>query len=319
MKDCILVTGANGQIGTELAAALTSAFPESEVIGLDIRRPVGHTPYTFVEADITDRFSLARLFNKYRPSQVYHLAAILSAAGEKVPRQTWDLNMQGLLNVLQLCVETKTAQLFWPSSIAVFGHGSPRLNTPQETVMDPATVYGITKLAGERWCAYYHKHYHLDVRSLRYPGIISWETRPGGGTTDYAVEMYIAALRQGSYTCYLTPGSTLPMIYMEDAIRATLELMTAPAGRITVRSSYNLAGTSFSPQEEAESIRQHRSDFVLEHLSNDPRQAIADSWPESIDDSTAREDWGWAPRYYLDAITTDMMQKLQDHPELISS
>ncbi|MDQ7949886.1 MAG: NAD-dependent epimerase/dehydratase family protein, partial [Pedobacter sp.] len=244
-------------------------------------------------------------------TQVYLLAALLSATGEQNPKLAWDLNMNGLLNVLDLALAFKTAKVYWPSSIAAFGPNSPKDQTPQFCTMDPNTVYGISKLAGERWCEYYYQKYNLDVRSIRYPGLISWKAAPGGGTTDYAIHIFHDALKKGSYASFLSAETELPMMYMEDAIRGTIELMDAPADQIQIRSSYNFAGVSFTPDVLAAEIRKHIPQFKLTYSEHDPRQAIADSWPRSIDDSQARTDWNWKPGFDLAKMTEDMLSNLK--------
>jgi len=314
MSEKILVIGANGQIGTELVITLRSLYTAEQVIASDINNPAyairNGGPFEF--ANVLDKESLHHLFQKHQPTQVYLLAAILSATGEQKPRAAWDLNMNGLLHVLDLAVEFKTAKVFWPSSIAVFGPNSPKQNTPQFSVMDPNTVYGFSKLAGERWCEYYHAKYGLDVRSLRYPGIISWKAAPGGGTTDYAIHIFHEALKNGKYQSFLSAHTALPMMYMDDAIRATIALMDAPASRLTIRSSYNLAGISFTPEQLAAEVKTHLPHFDISYSDNDPRQAIADSWPQSIDDSQAHHDWDWQPQYNLQSLTADMLKNLKN-------
>lgn len=313
MKETVLVLGSNGQIGTELVTTLRSIYSDDAVIACDIRRPdydiKNAGPFEFV--NVLEKDTLNNLFKKYKPTQVYLLAALLSATGEQNPKLAWDLNMNGLLNVLDLAIEYKTAKVYWPSSIAVFGPNSPRVNTPQYCIMDPNTVYGISKLAGERWCEYYHHKYGLDVRSIRYPGLISWKAAPGGGTTDYAVHIFHDALKKGSYESFLNAQSELPMLYMDDAIRGTIALMDAPAEQLRIRSSYNLAGLSFTPEVLAEEIRKHIPDFVLTYKENDPRQEIANSWPQSIEDDYAHIDWNWKPQYDLSAMTIDMFKNLK--------
>lgn len=319
MSECIIVTGANGQIGTELVEQLRLIYGASSVLALDIR-PSGKVPTgPFIQSDITDLENLQEIFSQHKPTQVYHLAAILSAVGEQNPKKAWDLNMGGLLNILDCCVEYKVKKVFWPSSIAVFGPSSPRVLSPQHTIMDPTTVYGISKLAGERWCEYYYRQFGLDVRSIRYPGIISWKTVPGGGTTDYAIHMYREAVMGKSYSCYLGPKTKLPMIYMDDAIRATLEIMNAPATSIHIRSSYNVAGVSFTPDEEVRSIMKEISGFTSTYIPSDSRQHIADSWPDSIDDSQATNDWGWRREFDLKKMTAAMLKQLAANPELITT
>lgn len=313
MEESIIIIGSNGQIGTELAIALRGIYGKQSVITADINRPliVNEDEY-FELIDVLDNQSLQNLFKKHKPTQIYLLAAMLSATGEKFPRQAWDLNMNGLLNVLDLSVEFGVKKLFWPSSIAVFGPNSPKLNTPQYTVMDPNTIYGISKQAGERYCEYYYNRYGLDVRSIRYPGLISWKAAPGGGTTDYAIHIYHEALKNGHYSCFLSANTALPMLYMDDAIRGTIQLMDAPAEQIKIRSSYNLTGISFTPAELAQAIIKHIPDFAIDYEEGDSRQAIADSWPSSIDDSEARKDWGWQPKFDLEAIVNEMITNLKN-------
>ncbi len=311
MNERIIILGSNGQIGTELAIALRLKYGENAVITSDIREPVhNHQEKLFEIVDVMKRKQVNRMFEKYQPTQVYLLAAMLSATGEKYPRQAWDLNMEGLLNVMDAALEYRVNKIFWPSSIAVFGPNSPKNDTPQYTVMDPNTVYGISKLAGERLIEYYHHRYGLDIRSIRYPGIISWKAAPGGGTTDYAIHIFHEALKNSHYESFLSAETMLPMVYMEDAIRGTLELMDAPAESLTIKSSYNLTGVSFTPNSLAEEIRKQIPGFSISYAEHDPRQAIADSWPKSIDDSYARKDWGWQPKYDLATITNDMIDNL---------
>jgi nucleoside-diphosphate-sugar epimerase len=306
----ILIIGANGQIGTELAVALAERHGEAAVVTSDLA-PQGKVPGLAHEAlDCTEIGALTQIVERHGITQVYHLAAALSARGEKHPMWAWDLNMKGLLNVLEVARSHKLERIFWPSSIAAFGPGTPQERTPQKTVMDPSTVYGISKLAGEGWCAWYHRHHGVDVRSLRYPGLISWKTPPGGGTTDYAVEIFHAALKDGRYTCFLQEDQALPMMYMDDAIRATLELMDAPAERVRDRHAYNLAGISFTPRQIAAEIRRRIPGFTMDCVP-DFRQAIAASWPRSIDDREAREHWGWQPRYDLGAMVDTMLDNLR--------
>lgn len=313
MTEKILVIGANGQIGTELVMALRGIHGAENVIASDINDPTyairNSGPFEIV--NVLDKHNLHHIFDKHRPTQVYLLAAILSAVGEKKPKMAWDLNMTGLIHVLDFAVEFKTAKVFWPSSIAVFGPHSPQYNTPQYCVMDPNTVYGFSKLAGERWCEYYFEKYGVDVRSIRYPGLIGWKASPGGGTTDYAVHIFHEALKNGKYESFLSAETALPMMYMEDAIRATISLMDAPAEQIKIRSSYNLAGISFTPTQLAEEIKKHIPAFEISYTDIDPRQAIADSWPKSIDDSSAQQDWGWKLEYDLPKMTADMLDNLK--------
>jgi nucleoside-diphosphate-sugar epimerase len=306
----ILLIGANGQIGTELATALAARHGAHAVVTSDVV-PQGRVPGLAHEMlDVTDAAALAAVVARHRVTQVYHLAAALSASGEKHPQWAWDLNMRGLLNVLELARTAQLERVFWPSSIAAFGPSTPADATPQTTVMDPTTVYGISKLAGERWCAWYHARHGVDVRSLRYPGLISWKTPPGGGTTDYAVEIFHAALRERRYTCFLQEDQALPMMYMDDALRATIELMEAPAPSIRERGSYNLAGVSFTPAQIASAIARRVPGFTM-RCEPDFRQAIAASWPRSIDDSAARRDWGWTPRFDLEAMVDEMLGHLR--------
>jgi len=306
----ILIVGANGQIGTELAQALAQRHGDANVITSDLA-PEGRVPQlTHEMLDVTDAAALAEVVKRHHITQIYLLAAALSATGEKHPMWAWDLNMKGLLNVLELARTQKLDRIFWPSSIAAFGPTTPKHHTPQDTVMDPSTVYGISKQAGERWCAWYHAKHGVDVRSLRYPGLISYKTPPGGGTTDYAVDIFYGALKSGSYSCFLEQDQGLPMMYMPDAIRATLELMEAPAESIRERGSYNLAGCSFTPAEIADAIRAHIPAFEISYAP-DFRQHIAASWPQSIDDSVAARDWGWKPEFDLNAMVADMLKNLK--------
>jgi nucleoside-diphosphate-sugar epimerase len=304
-----LVTGAGGQLGSELTQGLRDHYSNATVIATDLREPVGYSG-DFEHLDVTDRAALHRLLARYRVTQLYHLAAMLSAKGEQNPEAAWRLNMDGLIYILEAAVEFKIERVYWPSSIAVFGPMTPRDNTPQHTVTDPTTIYGISKICGERWCAWYHARYGVDVRSLRYPGLIGYKSQPGGGTTDYAVDIYFSAVKERRYTCFLKEDTRLPMMYMDDAIRATLELMEAEPDRITIRSSYNIAGMSVTPGEIADCIRQHMPEFEIQYKP-DYRQAIADTWPRSIDDSVAKNDWGWQPSYGLEEVTADMLQRLR--------
>ena len=305
----ILIIGANGQIGTELAQSLALRHGQANIISSDLA-PQGRLPeLTHEMLDVTDAAALATVVKRHGIRQIFHLAAALSATGEQHPMWAWDLNMKGLLNVLELARVAKLERVFWPSSIAAFGPSTPALDTPQTCAMDPSTVYGISKLAGERWCAWYHAKHGVDVRSLRYPGLISYKTAPGGGTTDYAVEIFHAALKHGRYRCFLEAGQALPMMYMPDALRATLELMEAPAEKIRQRGSYNLAGISFNPAEIAAAIAERIPGFEISYAP-DFRQEIAASWPQRIDDSVARADWGWRPQYDLRAMVAEMLQQL---------
>ncbi|WP_395617340.1 NAD-dependent epimerase/dehydratase family protein [Aquirufa sp.] len=307
----LLVIGAGGQLGSELTKALVNTHGSDAVIATDFQESVkSKFAYCrFKTLDVLDKDAIANLIQEEKITQVYHLAAILSANGEKNPVQAWDINMQGLLNVLDLAKEMKLDKVFWPSSIAVFGPNSPKSNTPQDAFKNPTTVYGISKLAGEHWCEYYFNTYGVDVRSLRFPGLIGYKSLPGGGTTDYAVDIYYKAVNKEPFTCFLKEDTALPMMYMEDAVQATLQLMAAPASNIQIRTSYNLAGMSFSPKEIAESIRSHYPEFSLTYAP-DFRQKIADSWPSSINDDCARNDWGWKALYDLPKMTTEILTKL---------
>lgn len=310
-REKILVTGACGQIGTELVSALREKYGNAHIIASDrflvtdelIRNGL------YIKVDVMNPVMLERVVNHGGVTQIYHLAAVLSANGEKDPRKAWDLNMQSLLNVLEAARKRKNCRVFWPSSIAVFGKQSFKAFCSQHSVTDPSTVYGISKCAGEYWCQYYFEKYGLDVRSLRYPGLISYQTKPGGVTTDYAVEIFYEAIRSGSYQCFLKENTTLPMMYMPDAIRATLQLMEAPLENIRIRTAYNLSGFSFSPKQLAEEIRVHLPDFQVSYFP-DFRQLIADSWPSSIDDHHARKDWGWCEAYNLKTMTEEMVNKI---------
>ncbi|MEJ1961277.1 MAG: NAD-dependent epimerase/dehydratase family protein [Gammaproteobacteria bacterium] len=305
----ILIVGANGQIGTELSAALAARHGESSIITSDIA-PRGNVPgLQHVALDITDAGALASVVTRFGITQIYQLAAALSATGEARPAWAWELNMKGLLNVLELARERKLERVFWPSSIAAFGPTTPQDHTPQQTVMEPSTVYGISKLAGEGWCRWYHAQHGVDVRSVRYPGLISWKTPPGGGTTDYAIEIFRAALDEGRYTCYLQPDQALPMMYMPDALRATIDLMEAPAERIRERGSYNLTAMSFTPAQLGAEIARHIPGFTLDYAP-DYRQEIARTWPRSVNDESARQDWGWSPQFDMPAMVKDMLRNL---------
>ncbi|MDB5191022.1 MAG: NAD-dependent epimerase/dehydratase [Segetibacter sp.] len=308
----ILVVGACGQIGVELTLQLRKIHGDGNIIASDLREehPLLKGTGPYVSLDIMNKETFHVLVLRYNITQVYLLAAILSATGEKNPTLAWHINMQSLLNVLDVAKEEGLKKIYWPSSIAVFGPSSPKENTPQHTTIEPTTVYGISKFAGERWCEYYNTRYGLDVRSLRYPGLISYKSQPGGGTTDYAIEIFHDAKNKGKYTSFLNADTYLPMMYMPDAIRATIELMEADASKISVRSSYNLGGMSFSPKDIADEIRKHIPSFEIDYTV-DSRQAIADSWPRSIDDSKAKEDWGWKPEYDLERMTKDMLENLK--------
>jgi len=310
-KEKILVIGASGQIGVELTLALRKIYGGANVVASDLREEnellKGSGPY--VSLDVMNKEMLHVQIIRQNITQVYLLAAILSATGEKNPPLAWHLNMQSLLNVLDIAKEENLTKVYWPSSIAVFGPTSPKIDCPQYTIIEPTTVYGISKYAGEFWCNYFHQRYGVDVRSLRYPGLISYKSSPGGGTTDYAVEIFHAAKEKQKYTSFLSEDTHLPMMYMPDAIRATIELMEAPSEKIKVRTSYNLSGMSFSPVEIGNEIRKHIPAFHLD-FNPDYRQQIADSWPKSIDDSHAREDWGWKPEFDLTKMTADMLMNL---------
>lgn len=311
IKEKILVIGASGQIGVELTLALRKIYGNAHVVASDLREEnellKGSGPY--VSMDVMNKEMLHVQVIRQNITQIYLLAAILSATGEKNPNLAWSLNMQSLLNVLDIAKEEKIHKVYWPSSIAVFGPTSPKQLCPQQTIIEPITVYGISKYAGEFWCNYYHQRWGLDVRSIRYPGLISYKSAPGGGTTDYAVEIFHEALEEKKYECFLQEDTYLPMMYMPDAIKATIELMEAPAEKIKIRTSYNIAAMSFSPKEIAAEIKKHLAEFSITYKS-DYRQQIADSWPQSIDDSVARNDWGWKEDYDLSAMTKDMLENL---------
>lgn len=307
----ILIIGACGQIGTELTHKLRSIYGVENVIASDIRKlntdVVNSGPFEVVNA--LDYNQIQHLIEQYQIDEVYLMAALLSATAEKNPAFAWDLNMNSLFHVLNLAKAGKIKKIFWPSSIAVFGPTTPKDNTPQYTIAEPSTVYGISKQAGERWCEYYNHIFGVDVRSIRYPGLISWTTPPGGGTTDYAVDIYHKALEDGKYECFLSEKTALPMMYMDDAIRATIEIMQAPAEKIKIRSSYNLSAISFTPEEIAAEIKKHIPNFTISYKP-DFRQQIADSWPASIDDSAARQDWGWKHDFDLAEMTNVMLENL---------
>jgi len=312
VKEKILVIGASGQIGVELTMALRKIYGNANVIASDLREqnPLLEGTGPYVSLDVMNKEMLHVQVIRQNITQIYLLAAILSATGEKNPGLAWNLNMQGLLNVLDIAREEKLHKVYWPSSIAVFGPTSPRKQCPQQTIIEPTTVYGISKYAGEFWCHYFHQRFGVDVRSIRYPGLISYKSAPGGGTTDYAVEIFHEALEENKYECFLKEDTFLPMMYMPDAIRATIELMEAPASKINIRTSYNVAGMSFSPREIAAAIARHVDGFSITYKP-DYRQAIADSWPQSIDDSVARGDWGWKEEYNLETMTSDMLKHLR--------
>jgi len=310
----ILVIGSCGQLGTELVEALRGIYGDSNVIASDVK--VSDNPVfeagPFETLDILDEKSFREIIEKYKPTQVYHLAALLSATAEKFPEFGWELNMDGLFNVLNAARDMGIIKrVYWPSSIAAFGPNTPRFNTPQFGPMDPTTVYGISKLSGELYAQYYYNRWGVDTRSLRYPGLIGYKSAPGGGTTDYAVSIYHDALQTKTHECFLKEGTVLPMLYMPDALKATLDIMHAPAEQIKIRSSYNLAAMSFGPEEIAAAIQKYIPDFTITYKI-DSRQQIAESWPAVIDDSRAREDWGWKPNYDLDKMTVDMLENLKN-------
>ena len=312
-QERILVIGASGQLGVELTSALQGIYGVENVIASDVRSPREQRQEElgiFEKLDVLNQGNLGEILDKYRITQVYLLAAMLSATGEKHPKHAWQLNMQGLLNILDAAIEKGLKKIYWPSSIAVFGPTTPKQDTPQHCAMEPTTVYGISKQAGEGWCQYYYQRYGVDVRSLRYPGLIGYKSMPGGGTTDYAVDIYHKALFGAKYECFLSENTYLPMMYMDDAIQATLQLMHADADKVKVRTSYNLSGMSFSPKEIAAAIQKHIPHFAISYKP-DFRQAIADSWPDSIDDSAARQDWGWQPAFDLDKMTQVMLENIK--------
>ena len=311
MSTKILIIGACGQIGTELTQKLRKLYGTENVIASDIRKlnndVVKSGPFEVVNA--LDFNQIEHIIEQHQIDEVYLMAALLSATAEKNPAFAWDLNMNSLFHVLNLAKAKKIKKIFWPSSIAVFGPTTPKEQTPQYTIMEPSTVYGISKQSGERWCEYYHNVFGVDVRSIRYPGLISWSTPPGGGTTDYAVDIYYKALEDKKYECFLSSETKMPMMYMDDAINATIKIMQAPAEQIKIRSSYNLAAMSFTPTVIAAEIKKHIPEFTITY-EPDFRQKIADSWPASIDDSQAREDWGWKHQFDLENMTVDMLEHL---------
>jgi nucleoside-diphosphate-sugar epimerase len=311
----ILVIGSSGQIGIDLVLELRRLHGISNVIATDIKEacPALIKDGPFYQLDVLDSSKLIALIEKENVSQVYLLAALLSAVAEQKPLSAWNLNMEGLLNILELGKQGKIERIFWPSSIAVFGSNSPKKETPQHTIMEPSTVYGISKLAGERWCEYYHQKYGVDVRSIRYPGLLSYKSKPGGGTTDYAIEIFEKAVRTEPFECFLSENTALPMMYMDDAIRATIEIMKAPADKIKIRSSYNVSGISFTPRELENAIKKQYDDLKVVYKP-DFRQQIADSWPDSIDDSEAQKDWNWDKNYSLEKIINKMLEGLSIQP-----
>ena len=318
-KETALVLGAAGQIGTDLVLRLRENLGGSQVVATDVREQNGAVAQDgpFHVVDVMDGKSVAELIDKYKVTQVYHLAALLSATAEKNPMFAWKLNMEGLFNVLDIAKANNSIKIFWPSSIAVFGPTTPRDRTPQNTVMEPSTVYGISKQAGERWCEYYFNKYQVDVRSIRYPGLISYKSAPGGGTTDYAVDIYHKALESGTYECFLSGDTVLPMMYMPDALDATLNLMNAESANVKIRSSYNVAGMSFDPAGIANEIKKHIPEFNITYKP-DFRQAIADSWPRSIDDTMARQQWGWKEKFDLSSMTSDMLLHLREQKKIFT-
>ncbi|MCB0735051.1 MAG: NAD-dependent epimerase/dehydratase family protein [Flavobacteriales bacterium] len=311
MSETILIIGSEGQVGTDLQYRLREIYGKNNVISSDIRpadpAKLDRGPYE--QLDVLDHSRIAELFSKHKPTVIYHLAAMLSATAEQHPKKGWELNMDGTFSIFDACLEHGVKRIFWPSSIAVFGPTTPRVNTPQHCVMDPGTIYGISKLAGERYCEYYFKRYGLDVRSVRYPGLIGWKALPGGGTTDYAVDIFHQALKTKAYTSFLKADAMLPMMYMDDAIKATINITEAPAEQVKLRSSYNIAGCSFDPQTIASAIAKRIDGFTIDYAP-DHRQKIAESWPQSIDDTVAREDWGWNPDFDLDKMVDEMLMRL---------
>lgn len=315
----ILITGASGQLGSELTSQLRSIYGKKNVVASDIKEPneeIADGPFEYI--DVLDKDKLAQVIAEYDINQVYHLAALLSAKAEQNISLGWKLNVDGLLNVLDLAKEHSLDKVFWPSSIAVFGPDAPKKKTGQHTSLNPTTVYGISKMAGEQWCAYYHQNFDVDVRSLRYPGLIGYKSLPGGGTTDYAVDIHYKALQHGNFECFLKKDSYLPMMYMDDAINATVKLMKADKSDINIRTSYNLAAISFSPAEIAEEIRKHVPDFKIEYVP-DYRQQIADSWPDSIDDNPARQQWGWQHQFGLEEMVEDILTNLSKQKDVAST
>jgi len=312
MSETILILGASGQIGGELTEKLRNIYGSNHVIASDIRNGndalMNSGPFEIIDA--TDKDGILAVVKKYKVTQIYLLAAMLSATGEQFPQKAWDLNMSSLLAVLDIAKEKHVHQVYWPSSIAAFGPTTPKNNTPQKTIMEPSTVYGISKISGEFWCNYYHEKFGVDVRSLRYPGIITWKSKPGGGTTDYAVDIFFKAIEEGAYECFLGENTRLPMMYMEDAVNATIKLMQADAKDIKVRTSYNLSAIDFTPKELATQIQQFLPNFKITYKP-DFRQQIADSWPQTIDDSEARKDWNWSHKFDLSSMANDIIKNLQ--------
>lgn len=311
MGNVILIIGANGQLGSVLTMALQDKYGDENVIASDIVNRKS-TRGKFETIDATDIDRIQNVVTKYGVTQIYHLAAILSAKGEMNPLRTWEINMKTLLNVLEVSRKNKIKKIFYPSSIAVFGGGAPQNDTPNNAYLDPSTVYGISKVDGENWAQYYHLKYGLDIRSIRYPGIVGYQSLPGGGTTDYAVDIYHKAILNEVFDCFLKEDTTLPMIYMDDAVRATIELMDAPVEKIKIRTSYNIAGVSFSPKDIASEIKKRIPNFKIE-FNPDFREDIAKNWPKTIDDSNARNDWGWQAKYNLSALTDTMLRELKNY------
>ncbi|HRE40094.1 MAG TPA: NAD-dependent epimerase/dehydratase family protein [Ignavibacteria bacterium] len=309
----ILVIGSSGQIGSELTLALRKVYGNNNVFATDIRESSKEITQSgpFHLLDVLDEKRLIHFVIRYKITQIYILAAVLSGNAEKLPLQAWDINMKSLLNILDLSREVGIKKVFWPSSIAVFGKTTPKVNTPQLTIMEPNTVYGISKLAGERWCEYYNYKYDMDIRSIRYPGLISYKTEAGGGTTDYAVEIFYDAIEKGSYDCFLKSDTKLPMMFMPDAIRGTVELMESEKSVLKIKSSYNLSGISFDPQQLSDEIKKFIPEFKISY-NPDFRQSIADTWPQSIDDSNARTDWGWKSDYDLNKMTSIMLEEIKN-------
>ena len=310
MSKKIMVTGALGQIGSELVAALRSIYGVENILSTDLKEYTEVNDPYYEKLDVNDNQRISDIIAENKIDTVYHLAAMLSATAEKIPMKAWDLNMNSLLHFLELAKENKISQLYWPSSIAIFGTDTPKNNTDQNALAIPATVYGISKRAGEFWCNYYHEKFGVDVRSIRYPGLISWKTLPGGGTTDYAVDIFYQAIQTGKYECFLSENTALPMMYMDDAIRATISLMQADGEKLSVRTSYNLNALSFTPAELADAIKKYLPDFEISYKP-DFRQKIADTWPASIDDSIAQKDWGWKAEFDLDKMTKTMLENLK--------
>ncbi|NOY88242.1 MAG: L-threonine 3-dehydrogenase [FCB group bacterium] len=311
----ILITGAVGQIGSELTVALRKRYGDEKVIATDIRMPADKDlrdsgPFEFL--DCLDPNHITRVMQIHKADTIYHLAAVLSAVGETKPNQAWKINVNGLYNILEAARQYRCA-LFFPSSIGAFGKSTPKDNTPQDTIQRPDTIYGVTKVAGELLCDYYHKRFNLDTRGLRFPGLISYETEPGGGTTDYAVEMFFEAIKHKKYTCYLKADTSLDMMYMPDAIRAMIELMEADASRLVHRNAFNVTAMNFTPERLADEIRKHIPEFVIDYKVDATKQAIADSWPNYMDDSAAREEWGWKPQYDIESMTKVMLDKVSDY------